>query len=319
MAAQHVTVDDRNAASGRRSRRGLVVLGGPAVAAVLVVGLAACSGSTPTALTAGTPSVTSSPAGSGSAVSTSSTAAASSGSPSGSSSGSPSAATGQDQAAGLGLALGRRVQGAMRAKQTVVMTMTTSAGGKTVSKGSGVLRYLADGIEMSVRMTVGSQSMRMVVVPNAFYIAAPQKTDGKTWVKIGSDSGNATLASLVDSVTRSTSSDALVKNMAAVRVKDLGTATVNGVKAHTYTWTLTEKELLAQLTPAQRTAFGSALAGASSTSTLYVDDKDLPVQQVTVSANKNVRTTTVVTYTKWGTPVTIAIPAAKDVATLPSS
>jgi hypothetical protein len=79
-----------------------------------------------------------------------------------------------------------------------------------------------------------------------------------------------------------------------------------------------EKALLAQLdkfaaTPALRDTLRAQFKGAHGESVLWISDDNLPLRvDSRVVGGKTPQTTTTITYSDWGKPVSIAAPPASD-------
>lgn len=257
--------------------------------AVLLAGLAGCSGS----------AQPSSPAsGSASAAAASSAAA-------------PGSAKDVDTKA-----LAEKIVAAMRAKKSFSFTGTqTSAAGSTTLKGS--MEMLDKGATMSVSMTGGGTGdVRMILTPDALYVASGEKIDGKTWLKM-SLTGNQQMQATLGKLTGV--ADQMTKEFSAAKVTAVGQKTVNGVATTSYTWTMSETDLKDNLPEEMKTAAGGKLDGASGTSTMYVSADNLPVLVESTIKLAGQTATTSLTYSDWGGKVTITPPPAQDTASLPTS
>ena len=212
----------------------------------------------------------------------------------------------------------RRVDEAVRAESTATITFTSDAASGQ-STGSGAVRYLDKGAEMRFDMTAAGQRLAMIVLSDALYVHSPEKVRGKNWLKIsraGTDPLSRSFSQLFDSVTANTDVSTTVAALKNAKFTDGGTAHVGGKAMHRYVADLDEKALVAELPASLRSSLGPQFKGAHGSTTLYLDDADLPLRIESSIELSSGPSTSAVSYAGWGEPVSIAAPPASQVTDL---
>jgi hypothetical protein len=194
--------------------------------------------------------------------------------------------------------------------------------GATGTNSTGVVRYQPANIAMSLRAVAAGRTMRIVVLNGAFYLDLGQPMAGKQWLRIdakGTDPMSKTFAPLLDTMrTQSDPATPLTSLRGVPAVSGGSGGVVDGVPTRRYTIKLNSRQLLASLPATTRSTLGSALAGATSSTTYYVDAGTLPHKVVTVTTLKGRTSTNITTYSHWGQPVSIAAPPASQVGNPPA-
>lgn len=228
-----------------------------------------------------------------------------------------------------GPALYAEVTSQMVAEGTATYTYSGSSGGGETQSGSGALRFLPSGPDarsFDADVTVTSPTtgrMRAVVLPGAVYLALPKAAGlprSKPWLKVSASPKTALGRQLVPVAEQMRAAfdpgQGLGLLRAAVRVEELGPATVEGVPAteHRATVDLRRAARLVE-DPAAREQFRAMLAGGVRTLQyqLWLDVRGLPLRiRAAVPTAQGLFSVTGV-YRRWGEPVKIAAPATKQV------
>lgn len=262
-----------------------------AAAATLVVLLAGCTG------------------GGGTATRSSSSAAATR------TPAAPATPTAGQQVAASGLA--DRMVAAVRDKRTATLAIRRQSGG-TTSTGQGVLRLDASGTSAATSITTGGSTLRLRLLPGTLYLSTGQALAGKQWLKLsekGTDPVSRLLAPLLSTLRSSTDlAQALGSYAKAGRLTVVGTEDVGGTSTTHYRGILPKAAVLETLPQQYRSALRTQVAGDSPFE-LWVDGQGLPVKLVQTSRLTSGESTTTVTYSHWGEPVTITAPPSADTAT----
>lgn len=307
--------------SGRTARRQLVVTG---LAGVALLGLTACGGSAPSSAAAGSTSAKAvgtpaAAAGSASAGSSSASSAASSAT----SSGAPSAgASGSSAKTPSAAQLTAAVTSAIKAKSTARLAMSSA----TLQRATGVLRYKRSGVDFAMTAGLpGGKTMKMVIVAGTAYLNVGEKYQGKSWIRIapgGSDPLSKALGPMLTQLSTGMDLDAQLAGVKDAKITAATRTDVGGVPVTKYTVVSSEKALLARLdkfaaTAEVRKALRAQFTGAHAESQMWISKENLPLRiDSRVVGGKAPGTTTTVTYSDWGRPVSIAVPPAGDTVNL---
>lgn len=294
------------------ARRQRARAAGAVLAAVLAagLGLTACTGGGSSGPTSGT--------GSSPGAASGTDTAASPGA-SGASTGASAGASGTQSgggAAGTGAQLMTRMASAIKAKQTASFTLQTTGAAKV--KASGVMRYSGSTPQMRMTMTSASQTLKMIMLPDALYVSGVlPKTNAKSWVKItpnGTDPMSRSLGQVFSSLSADSDITRAAGAYGQVPVTKVGTKTVSGVQTTEYQFTVSGEQLLAALPAQQRSLVAGQLKGVTQKVQLYLDADSLPLRQVVtrMQAGKASGTVTM-SYSHWGEPVSITAPPASTV------
>lgn len=199
-----------------------------------------------------------------------------------------------------GAELGAQMRDAMVKAKTGKASMTMAGTGAGQIKADTVFEYVDENTTNSqANMTMSSLDIVAVMSGGAIYIKGlpTQLTGGKPWVKVDPNGDDPISKSLGESLSQGSGPDSVVKGLqnATVTVKDVSdgatTYHVTGLSA------------------------GTATAAAGSAMDLKVGADGLPISsEVTVSG-----VTVALTYSDWGAPVSITVPAAGDIGTLKTS
>jgi hypothetical protein len=303
---------------GRTARRHQVPAGMAGLTALALLGLTACGGSAPGSAAAG---------GSVKAVAT---AAASAGTSSASSSttssptssrASTSPAKGTPSLARLAL----RVAAAVKAKGTA--RLVTSAGSSAAAvRATGVVRFRGSRVDVAMTSALpGGRTLKMVVVGGVAYMNLGEKYRGKNWVRIapgGSNAASKALGPLFRQLTTGVDPQTQLAGAEDSKITAATHTTLRGVPATKYTVVSSEKALMAQLerfatTPGLREALSRQFKGAHAEGVMWIGDDGLPLRiDIRVLGGAAAATTTTVTYSDWGRPVSISAPPPGDTVTL---
>jgi hypothetical protein len=288
-----------------------------AIAGVTVLGLAGCGSSAPRSAAAGessakavsTPSVAASTAVSvGGASSSATSSASSSAKTSGSSAGTPNATE-----------LTLRVASASKAKGTARLAMTP---GTTGQRATGAMRFKRSGVDFAIVMGLpGGKTMKMVVVGGTAYMNVGEKYQGKNWIRIvpgGSDPLSKALGPMLTQLGTGLDLDTQLAGVKDAKITGASRTTLGGEPVTKYTLVSGEKALLAQVdklapTPELRSTLRSEFKGAHGESVMWIGADNLPRRADSrVVGGKVPGTTSTVTYSDWGKPVSISAPPAGD-------
>ena len=294
----------------RTARRHLALTG---LTGVVVIALAACgSGSTPASSDAGASSAAV-------AAQSSASAAPSAGSSTKSSASSSAKASGSSSRTPSATELTRRIASASRAKGSARLTMTSAASGQLAT---GVMRFKSSGADFSMTAALpAGKRMKMVVVGGTAYMNVGEKYQGKNWIRIapgGSDPLSKVLGPMLAQLGTGADLDVQLAGVKDAKITSATRTAVGGVPATKYTLVSSEKALLAQLekfAPAAevREALRAQFEGAHAESVMWIGDGDLPLRvDSRVVGGKAPGTTSTVTYSDWGKPVSISAPPRGD-------
>lgn len=217
--------------------------------------------------------------------------------------------------------LAARITAAARQKGTVRFE-TRSTGGQ-VSSASGGVR--GTGVSSEVTMTGRVPSGKVDVVKRGrdIYIktpqVSPQTAEGaKPWTKIGMTDDPVPYPQVVAVLLDGADVAELAGRIAGLSsLKAAGREKLGGVQVTRYTATPGAKEGLAFMPPAYRGFGTDAVKGAKVSVSVWMDDSGLLHKSATeFSASGVPATKTVVTYTGWGSSVTVSVPPASQVMTV---
>lgn len=275
--------------SEHRTRPSLVLAAG---AVALAVGLAGCGGSSGTSASAPT-------------------------------TGAPAAATSRTVDAAL-----TRVAAATKGKSSVSGTIATTS--STAGSISGTFAYRSGptGVLAAFSFDARSQTYSGVATPTAVYIsgAGLPLPGGKKYLRIpltGTSEVAKTYTALTQGFTKAGDVESSVDQWRSIPdLKEVGTEKVDGVTATKYTGSVDPAKPPAGASKAVQNAYAlAARAGVTSVQTsIWIGPDGLPLKVVSTSTGGASGTTTsVITYTGWGDPVDVKVPAADTVTTLPGS
>ncbi len=287
-----------------RARRTTLPL---AVAAAVTLGLAGCGGSPTSSAARNSPS--------GAAAASSPATAASSPAASAPASGKPVATSMAE--------LSTRITAAAKAKGTARLTSESS--GPASTRSTGVQRFGRSGLEFSVTTSAGGRTVKMIFVGGAAYMNVGEKYQGKSWLRIsprGTDPLSKALAPLLTQLGTSLDVGSQVANAKGSTITGTTRTDLDGKAVTKYSVVQSPEAFQAQLdkfatTPEMRAQLRKQFKGASTETQLWVGDDDLPARYETrVVGGSAPETTTTVSYSDWGKPVTISAPRPADVVDL---
>jgi hypothetical protein len=292
--------------TGMIGARSSVALAG--LAGALAVGLTACGGS-------------GAPASANSSGTTPAAASASSSAPAPSTSSSSASPT---EVAVPSLAdLTTRMTSAARSKSTARLVTTSSA--TSGAQSTGAIRFRASGVDFAATTLAAGRTVKMVFIGGAAYMNVGEPYQGKHWLHIAPGGSDPLSKALSPILTQLSTSLDIKSQLAAAKGSKITSAKrtqLGGVPATHYTLVSTEAALLAQLdkfapTPALRKTLRSQFKGAHAESELWLGEGDLPLRVDSRVVGASVpASTTSVTYSDWGKPVTISAPPRSDVVDL---
>jgi hypothetical protein len=287
--------------TGTRSTRSRLALAG--LAGALAAGLTACGGSSAPA-SAGSPKAASSSGATSSAADPSSSTSA--------------AAVDTPSVAELS----SRMAAAARAKSTARLVSSSGAAG---AKTTGAIRFGAKSVDFSATTAAAGRTVKMVFVGGAAYMNVGEAYQGKHWLRIapgGSDPLSKALSPILTQLSTSLDPKNQLAAAEGAKITSATRTELGGVPATRYTLVSTEKALRAQLdklagTPELRKTLAAQVKGAHGESVLWLDADDLPLRvDSKVVGGSAPATTTSVTYSDWGKPVSISAPPRSDTVDL---
>ncbi|NHA67352.1 hypothetical protein [Phycicoccus flavus] len=213
--------------------------------------------------------------------------------------------------------LGKRSTAAVEAEGTAHLTMTAGDAQDMEAR----LDYSGKAPKMSMTMTNQGETVDMVYLGNVMYLGSEsfaEMTGGKRWIKIdpdGTDMMSRMMGPLLDEMASSMGNP-------ATQLETYGDsdATVVSVEdgVTTYEITVTKAQMKKALKNSEATMPGVTeetlehIPAEGLTYTMSFDEQDLPVTMSMEVQSQSFE----MTYSKWGEPVDIAAPPAKDVGTL---
>jgi hypothetical protein len=220
--------------------------------------------------------------------------------------------------------LSTRILAAANSRGTVRLT-SESTGGSSVGRLTGVRRVDGSGLEFSVTTTAGGRTLKMIWVDDAAYMNVGRKYQGKNWVRIspeGKHPLSKALAPVFGRIGASLDVGSPVRDAQGSTITGATRAELNGRPVTKYTVVQSEQAFAAQLdefatTPELRAQLRKQFKGARGETQMWLGDDDLPLRYETrVVGGTAPGTTTTVTYSDWGKPVTISAPPRSDVVDL---
>ena len=152
-----------------------------------------------------------------------------------------------------------------------------------------------------------------------------EKYQGKSWLRIspqGKDPLSKALAPVFKQVSTNLDVGTQVANAKGSTITGTTRTELEGQPVTKYAVTQTPEAFLAQLdifatTPELRERLRKQFKGAYTETQIWLSDDDLPVRYETrVVGGSAPATTTSITYSDWGKPVTISAPPRNDVVDL---
>jgi hypothetical protein len=165
----------------------------------------------------------------------------------------------------------------------------------------------------------------MIFVGGAAYMNVGEKYQGKSWLRIspeGTDPLSKALAPLLTQLRTGLDVGSQVANAKGSTITGSTRTQLEGQPVTKYAVVQSEQAFLAQLdkfatTPELREQLRKQFKGARGETQIWLGDDDLPLRYETrVLGGAAPETTTTVTYSDWGKPVTISAPPARDVVDL---
>jgi hypothetical protein len=216
---------------------------------------------------------------------------------------------------------GRDLSAKLRAAVAKKPTTAAHLAGSTIGSGAdGVLRLDRNDFAMSFQLdpaTSGGSAMKMLIVPQGYFVSAGTKVDGKEWVKLVGDRIDpisSMLGGQVQAVETNVDLENVQRNLlVAKEVLQVGDETVGGVKAAHYRMPMDNAAIKTQIPPSLPAEDAQNLMEKTTgTIDLYLDPEGLPVKVVNTVKNPGGTGTSTVTYEKWGQPVTLPQPTDGD-------
>jgi hypothetical protein len=217
----------------------------------------------------------------------------------------------------------------MLAERTATYTFSGSSGGGEARSGWGTMRFVAGPndsttFDADVELTsLSTGRLQAVLLPGTSYLALPPAKGipvGAPWLKVAarpSSSLGRAMAPLADQLRATFDPrESLGLLMAAGRVTVVGPSSVDGTPAVEHRASIDLREAVGEATdPTLRSQFKAMLQAGITTLRyqLWLDHTGLPLRVRTdVPTAQGVFSVTGV-FTRWGDPVTIAAPGAKQV------
>jgi hypothetical protein len=209
---------------------------------------------------------------------------------------------------------------------TVKVTMKSASATTT-----GSIKF-SDPIAEQVTVSAPTGSEQVLLVDNVFYMQIPslQQVTGKPWIKIDptdtSDPANQLFASMVNSIKQNADPSQMIKNLeAGGTLTGTDTEQLNGQGTTHYKITVDIDKMIANQTdPTMKQMLGLAEQQGlrNYPVEVWLDSHGLPIQTTinmpALSAAPGSGGLSTVTYSDWGSPVTISAPPADQVGTMPT-
>jgi hypothetical protein len=154
-------------------------------------------------------------------------------------------------------------------------------------------------------------------------ISAMSQFFGKPWIKIDAGSPSGTAAAIAPiAQSLGPSLEAYAQLFApSTNVRSVGTQVINGVPTTEYAGTVTIAAGLSHLPPSIRNIFGpglSSMGGATiSHFTVWIDGQHIIRKEVATQQTPRANVVVTVVITSVNQPVTVSLPPANEVATMP--
>lgn len=214
---------------------------------------------------------------------------------------------------------------AAAAVSSVRATMTVQAGGATTMTGTEqaqlkpIVLFAAD---LTTAAAGRSIHLREIVTATAFYMKGlPVPGMASKWVKVPL-TGSGALASLGALLDQLRSSNPLAQAQflaGAQSVRQVGTQVIGGVPTTEYTGSFTAASAASHLPARFRAMFGSMLSMVQGKISFRVwsDSQHLIRKMVVTETAGSQPTTTTIVFSGYNQPVTVRIPAGRQVARIP--
>jgi hypothetical protein len=220
-----------------------------------------------------------------------------------------------------GSALARRIGDAARDKRTVAFDVLAT-GAESVA-GSGVARGSGASSQLKIDVKVGAQDLGIVKTGGAVYFRTPSPLNGKPWLRISTDPKDP-LARMYSQAFLNLDNVADVPRVASF-VAGMGAFTeaskeqVDGAETTKYVAQPPPAKAVQLLSGPYQALTAQSLKGATATVSLWVDGDGLLRRTAVVFTMRNAPPArTLVSYKRWGQPVTVAAPPAGQVLTPPT-
>jgi hypothetical protein len=173
------------------------------------------------------------------------------------------------------------------------------------------------GEEFELDVTQGSAHTRLVLIDATGYLQLSAPFRGRHWLRVDWDTTDPTLRPMAHDLDllrmRLTPMDGYGRYTERVPITAPGSTPAGPVGTTAYGFTLTTAQLIAGLPEGPRDPLAASLAGETSSNTWYLDRSGLP-RKISQTYRKHGKTLTwTYTYTAWGAPVQVHVPAASDV------
>lgn len=218
---------------------------------------------------------------------------------------------------------------------TISATVTKAGAGTTQMSGTTQERLRPSLLaELDItRLAAAGQSisggMTEIITPSAFYMKSSMfpasATGGKAWVAIIlSDLGasGSALQSLLSQAENSNPASQTQLLTASKDVKKVGTGTIGGVPVTEYTGSVALAQALAKLPANLRSQMRTKFTQSGLTTgrfKVWIDGQNQMRKMVITEVGTKVSETITVTVSAYNQPVTITVPPASQVYTLPAS
>ena len=246
--------------------------------------------------------------------------------PSGPTASASGSTTGEVGVAAMGRArsatdLGRRLRKAVLREESASVQFAPE--GAIAGASRGVIRFGEKEPAFTLSIDDPAKPMTMVAVPSGLYMQAPEKLDGKSWLKLtatlqdveGDDAFSGIFAEIIDSARSSIDVLLLTDALGEAKSFTVGAVEqVDGVPVTRYTVELGEKGLRKQLSEGMLKRAKGQLKGATNTTEILVDADWLPRRVVTATLLEGRTLKSTVTYADWGRAAAVTEPPAADTA-----
>jgi len=221
-----------------------------------------------------------------------------------------------------GAALAQRIGDAARDKRTVAFDVLATGAERVV--GAGVARGSGASSELQIDVKVGAQDLGIVKTGGAVYFRTPSPLNGKPWLRISSDPKDP-LARMYSQAFLNLDNVADVPRVASF-VGNMGAFTeaakeqVDGAQTTKYVAQPPPAKAVQLLSGPYQALTPQSLKGATATVSLWVGGDGLLRRTAVVFTMRNAPPArTLVSYKKWGQPVTVTAPPAEQVLTPPTA